>query len=284
MQSADINYAAHPGIITVSASTRGDDFACYSNIGSSISINAPSKGCLDTETGLLTADIQGGEVFPTNTTNDFGGTSAAAPVAAGLAGLILSSNPALTADEVRLVMELTAEKIETKIDWNAIVGQDLRDVMRYDEYGYSRFFGYGRINAKNAVTLAESLGPDGFTGSCEKDCSLCHKGKCAMPCQTDAECLGSHRCESTDAGQICTRPRVGDDTVGQPCGPDCEICIRTSQPTFLKHLCAVGHARKTTSALSVSTAVSFLRPYKHVCRDPRAVANYTTVGVRAESL
>ena len=37
-------YATDPGVITVAASTRVDDFACYSNYGDVIAIAAPSQG------------------------------------------------------------------------------------------------------------------------------------------------------------------------------------------------------------------------------------------------
>ena len=63
-QSADYNpYTSHPGVITVAASTRRDDFACYSNLGSNISIAAPSQGCFENEGGLLTADVRGADGY-----------------------------------------------------------------------------------------------------------------------------------------------------------------------------------------------------------------------------
>ena len=140
-QSADYNpYTSHPGVITVAASTRRDDFACYSNLGSSISITAPSQGCFENEGGLLTADVRGADGYTNEAfTRDFGGTSGASPVVAGVAGLILSAAPQLSAEAVRLLIEETADKITTKTDWAQFVGRDISDDMAYDKHGFSPF-------------------------------------------------------------------------------------------------------------------------------------------------
>jgi subtilisin family serine protease len=74
-------------------------------------------------------------------TNNFGGTSAATPIAASIAALMLSVNPDLSCEQVRQIMRDTAEKID-------------RQNGRYDENGFSQFYGYGRLNAYRAVREA----------------------------------------------------------------------------------------------------------------------------------
>jgi len=65
----------------------------------------------------------------------FGGTSAAAPVVAGVASLLLARDPDLTAQEVYDILENSAV---TNLDWGSITPPD-------DEYGY------GRVDAYRAI-------------------------------------------------------------------------------------------------------------------------------------
>ena len=76
-------------------------------------------------------------------TNAFGGTSSATPLAAGVAALILSANPNLPRGDVRKILQETADKIGPA---NA-----------YKPNGYSDEYGYGRINAEEAVARALQL-------------------------------------------------------------------------------------------------------------------------------
>ncbi|MCB9521966.1 MAG: S8 family serine peptidase [Myxococcales bacterium] len=223
-------YAAHPGVITVSASTRTDDFACYSNYGSVIAVAGPSQGCFNGESGIATADYVGGEGYsPTDFTNSFGGTSAASPVVAGVVGLILSANPDLTAQQVRLVLQQTAEKIvANKNPWEAQFGVNLEQEFAYDEHGFSQGFGYGRVNAARAVALALEGFPQ-TGGACDDLCPNCVAGRCSPPCDTDADCGGAARCLALDdagnTGCAIPSPDIGD--IGQPCAAGCETCVDT---------------------------------------------------------
>jgi thermitase len=78
--------AAYPGVIAVAASDQNDAKASFSNYGSWIEIAAPGKSIYNT-------------VF-NDTYTSMSGTSMAAPCVAGVAGLILSINPLLNADDV----------------------------------------------------------------------------------------------------------------------------------------------------------------------------------------
>lgn len=68
------------------------------------------------------------------------GTSSATPAAAGVAGLILSHAPCLTGAQVREILQQSAEDL---------VGPPEEDIPGWDEY-----MGWGRINANDALILA----------------------------------------------------------------------------------------------------------------------------------
>jgi subtilisin family serine protease len=93
--------------------------------------------------GLVTTNLGNA----TGTT--FGGTSGATPVAAGIGGLLLSLEPALTGTEVRDILRQTAEKIDSTS-------------AAYDADGWSNTHGYGRVNAHRAVvpTVKISVSPE----------------------------------------------------------------------------------------------------------------------------
>ena len=220
-------YTAHPGVMAVSASTQIDDFACYSNYGTVIAIAGPSQGCFGGEGGISTTDYVGGEGYsPTDFTDSFSGTSAASPVIAGVAGLILSANPELTAQQVRLVMQRTAEKIRAdKNPWRQQFGIDLSIEFDYDERGFSKGFGYGRADAARAVELAVAM-PDNIAGVCDDACPRCVEGRCAPTCLEDSQCPGAARCvEGPDGERGCAIPHPTTHDIGQPCSADCDFCV-----------------------------------------------------------
>src|SRR5260370_28281257 len=70
---------------------------------------------------------------------DFGGTSAACPLAAGGGALALSAAPALKAADLRDLLHRSCDKIGG---------------VTYDATGWNMFYGYGRINAQRAVSNA----------------------------------------------------------------------------------------------------------------------------------
>ncbi len=164
-------YATHPDAIAVSACTSHNQKAVYSNWGSEISVCAPSNnappamwfaehGYLSTApevqenlvgAGILSTDLMGELGYSDgHFTQDFGGTSAACPLVAGAAALVLSVNPMLSAAEVKDILEKTADKIVDK-SRDSQLGLQLGT---YDELGHSRWFGYGKINAHQAVEAA----------------------------------------------------------------------------------------------------------------------------------
>lgn len=154
-------FAVHPDVIAVAASTSLNKKAAYSNWGTEIAVCAPSNNApamvppdvYDDYAGLgiVTTDRSGRDGYdPSNFTSDFGGTSSACPVVAGVAALVLSANPDLTATDVRQILQQTADKIVDK-DPDPQLG--LRKGT-YETGGRSEWFGYGKVNAFKAVQAA----------------------------------------------------------------------------------------------------------------------------------
>lgn len=155
--------ATHPDVIAVAACTSLHQKALYSNWGKEITICAPSNNFHPFDSninlrgrGICTTDNFGtiSNYAPNSLyTTQFGGTSAAAPIVAGVAGLILSANPHLTAVQVRQILIDTADKItDDSLDpiWQHNKGF-------YDSKGHSEWFGYGKVNARKAVEMAKSM-------------------------------------------------------------------------------------------------------------------------------
>ncbi len=150
-------FAEHPEVIAVSASTSLNLKAAYSNWGKEVDLCAPSDNAhpIDIQKRLPGQSIWTADNgrFGNRFTNKFGGTSASCPMVAGVAALVLSANPALTADEVKEILISTADKI-TDPGPDPVLG--LRKGT-YDQNGHSEWFGYGKVNAFRAVRRAMEL-------------------------------------------------------------------------------------------------------------------------------
>lgn len=142
--------ASSDHVIAIGASTDGEDIADYSQRGPEVAMVAPSNGGTH---GITTTDVSepnrgfnmgvaadGGVdgLF----TNSFGGTSSATPLAAGIGALVLSVDPSLTRDQVKDILQRTAEKIGP--------------AGSYDANGHSDTFGFGRVSADRAVADAKA--------------------------------------------------------------------------------------------------------------------------------
>jgi hypothetical protein len=128
--------ASLPEVLAVAATDdtdgRGSGVGWTSNAGRAVDIAAPGVK-------LFTTDIAGaGKGWgPCDYLFDFEGTSAAAPMVAGAAGLILRAHPQLSGREVR--------------DLLVIAGTEKVGSVRYGPDGRSRELGNGRINIMKAL-------------------------------------------------------------------------------------------------------------------------------------
>jgi subtilisin family serine protease len=145
-------YATNPDVIAVAACNDRAKRSAYSDRGRALWCSFPSdNGDPSLTPGIWTTDLSGtagynnGDIKKGDTrgnyANDFGGTSSAAPGAAGVAALILSKNPSLTYLQVRDILRRCCDRIDK-------IGG------RYDSSGHSKLYGYGRLNARRAVDLA----------------------------------------------------------------------------------------------------------------------------------
>lgn len=130
-------YANSRYTIAVGATTNQGVRSYYSEHGSPILINAPSDG------GTASIYTTGGSV--SGCTSSFGGTSSAAPLAVGVIALILEANPNLTWRDVQHILVHSAEQNDpTNVGW----------VTNGAGLPFNHYYGFGRIDAGAAVTLA----------------------------------------------------------------------------------------------------------------------------------
>ena len=159
-------FASNPNVFAIGATNASGNRASYSDFGNSLDFMASSCD-IDSSggdgwsggsyiDGIWTTDNMGSSGYNAGNTNDgdalgnytnsFGGTSSACPLAAGITGLVLTANPNLTKDQIYEIYKETSDKN----------GFDA-----YDANGFNTNYGYGRLNACEAVKKAfEMAGTD----------------------------------------------------------------------------------------------------------------------------
>lgn len=158
-------YASYPGIIAVAACNDRGSRSVYSDYGAAVWCAFPSNDFYVPQfnhprplsAGIWTTDRRGRLGYNPGGNNaesligdlaglytaTFGGTSSACPGVAGVAALVLSMNPGLTAAQVKQLLRDACDKIDP------VQGN-------YDATGHSIYYGYGRVNAAQAVRLAQT--------------------------------------------------------------------------------------------------------------------------------
>jgi hypothetical protein len=118
--STPIYPAGCANVVAVGATDSNDTLASFSNYGSYIDLTAPGVNIVTT--------IAGGGY------GGVSGTSFSSPIAAGVAALVLSRNPSLSAQQLVTLLEQNSDDLGTP--------------------GWDQIYGWGRVNASRAVVAA----------------------------------------------------------------------------------------------------------------------------------
>jgi subtilisin family serine protease len=116
----------NPYVLTVSATDSTDALTTWSNTGNLIDLAAPGLAIPTTNRG-------GGY-------GSWSGTSFSAPVVAGVAALVIAANPSLSGAQVQEVLKQSADDLGST--------------------GWDPSYGWGRVNAARAVSLAAGMQTD----------------------------------------------------------------------------------------------------------------------------
>ncbi|MEI6410718.1 MAG: S8 family serine peptidase [Bacteroidota bacterium] len=146
------DFATHPEVMCITASNSLDEQSSYSFYGANAFMCAPTNG--NSGVGITTATVTvaaDGRTLAHEYTSNFGGTSSATPLAAGICALVITANPNITLQQIRNVLGSTTDKIG---------GSGY-----YDSRGHSEKLGYGRINALCAVQAARQLAGSATTNT-----------------------------------------------------------------------------------------------------------------------
>lgn len=158
--AADDYISNHEGTILVGATDHTGVVAYYSTPGANLLVSAPSSGA---GKGVTTTDRTGSSGYSSgSTTNEFGGTSAAAPMVSGVVALMLEANPDLTWREVQDILAVSARHTGSAIgaqpSGNEAHSWTLNGATTWNGGGmhFSNDYGFGLVDAFQAVRLAET--------------------------------------------------------------------------------------------------------------------------------
>jgi hypothetical protein len=118
----DPGYTGTPHIVVVSATNSSDSRTSWSNYGAFVDLAAPGASIQTTRTGARYASANG--------------TSFSSPVAAAVAALVMAANSQLTPAQVEQILFDSADDLGAA--------------------GWDPYYGWGRVNAGNAVMMAWS--------------------------------------------------------------------------------------------------------------------------------
>lgn len=153
------DYVRDRRVISVAATDARGVYSWYSNPGANNFVCAPSNYVIDYPVntrswGITTTTIDG-------YTDEFGGTSSATPLVAGVVALMLEANPGLTWRDVQHILAETAWQNDAENPFWQRNGAG---------YMYSPDYGFGTVDAEAAVTTAmnwQNVGPYEMLGPFE---------------------------------------------------------------------------------------------------------------------
>lgn len=124
------NYPDDPNVLTIAATDSYDNITSYSTTGTHLDLAAPGTAYTTTRGGSYSA---------------VSGTSISAPIVAGVAALVISANPNLAASQVEDILKQSADDLGAT--------------------GWDSTYGWGRVNAARALSLASSGSNSGGSSS-----------------------------------------------------------------------------------------------------------------------
>jgi subtilisin-like proprotein convertase family protein len=138
-------YANSRFTIAVGAIDHNGVQSWYSEPGAPMLVTVPSSG---DGVGITTTDLFGADGYSSsNCTDDFGGTSSAAPLASGVVALMLEANPSLTWRDVQhILVETAVQNDPPDTDWLTNGAGHL----------INHKYGFGRLDAQAAVNAAST--------------------------------------------------------------------------------------------------------------------------------
>lgn len=167
------NLVHEAGVMFVAAIASTARRSHYSNYGTGVAISAPSSNSHKYRRLVLPGlGITTATGDPISVTPSFGGTSSATPLVAGIAALVISANPSLSAAEVISILKRTASKDLDFGNWpktppapiNQDTSWDISPVAPFDDGAFvdighpdgtwSPWYGHGRVDALAAVGAA----------------------------------------------------------------------------------------------------------------------------------
>jgi Ca2+-binding RTX toxin-like protein len=163
--------------IIVGAYDDDGDASYYSSYGANLLVSAPSSGASNffigrINAGLVTTDVTGnyqgttldygyGGLPDPAYTNGFGGTSGATPIVTGVVALMLDANPNLGWRDVQNILAYSATEVGSGVggvhrtDENHDWKYNAADNWNGGGLHFSEDYGFGGVNAFNAVRMAE---------------------------------------------------------------------------------------------------------------------------------
>ncbi len=162
------SWNANPHTISVAAINRDGFVSSYSTPGASLLVSA-----FGTPGDVVTTDRVGSEGYNRGLdhTSTFNGTSAAAPMVSGVVALMLEANPNLGWRDVQTILAYSARHVGTPINSDHSGDEEYAwtfngaDNWNGGGLHFSNDYGFGLVDAKAAVRLAETWGSNAQTSA-----------------------------------------------------------------------------------------------------------------------
>ncbi|WP_195930625.1 S8 family serine peptidase [Hyphomicrobium album] len=179
MNSIGEQSATSRSTIIVGAYDATGDASYYSNYGANLLVSSPSSGDsydffnpnADPDPGLVTTDLTNGGYnmragygVPSEYTDQFGGTSGATPIVSGVVALMLDANADLGWRDVQNILAYSAREVGSGVGGTRTASENYQwlynnaDNWNGGGLHFSQDYGFGSVDAYNAVRMAEVWG------------------------------------------------------------------------------------------------------------------------------